>query len=96
MNIIPALEMKGWRISASDCTGNQIVVKYEFASDKEIICKACNSRMQRRGARQLVVVDTPYMQYDISMLIETPRVYCPHCHKFAVIRPEAVHPSRGM
>lgn len=96
MNIIPALEMKGWRISASDCTGNQIVVKYEFASDKEIICKACNSRMQRRGTRQLVVVDTPYMQYDISMQIETPRAYCPNCHKYAVIRPEAIHPSRGM
>mgnify|MGYP003289960253 CR=1 FL=1 len=32
MKTIPALEMKGWRTSASDCTGNQIVVKYEFVS----------------------------------------------------------------
>ena len=52
--------------------------------------------MQRRGTRQLVVVDTPYMQYDISMQIETPRAYCPNCLKYAVIRPEAIHPSRGM
>ena len=30
MNIIPALEMKGWRPSEVNCTDNQIVVKYEF------------------------------------------------------------------
>ena len=34
MNVIPALEMKGWRTSASDCTGNPIVVKYEFVSSE--------------------------------------------------------------
>ena len=32
MKIIPALEMNGWRTSASDCTGNQIVGKYSFIS----------------------------------------------------------------
>ena len=72
MKIIPTLEMKGWRTSASDCTGNQIVVKYEFVSSETFKCRVCNRRMQRRGSRQLTVVDTPYMQYDIELQIETP------------------------
>ena len=42
MNIIPALEMKGRRASASDCTGNQIVVKYEFVSSESFKCRVCN------------------------------------------------------
>ena len=62
MNIIPALEMKGRRASASDCTGNQIDVKYEFVSSESFKCRVCNRRMQRRGNRQLTVADTPYMQ----------------------------------
>ena len=44
MNIIPALEMKGWRTSALDCTGNQIVVKYEFVSSESFKCRLCNRR----------------------------------------------------
>ena len=67
--------MKGWRASASDCTGNQIVVKYEFVSSEIFKCRVCNRRMQRRGSRQLTVVDTPYMQYDIELHIETPCFY---------------------
>ena len=70
MNVIPALEMKSWRTSASDCTGNQIVVKYEFISTETFRCRLCNRRVQRRGCRQLTVVDTPYMQYDIALIID--------------------------
>ena len=96
MKIIPALEMKGWRTSASDCTGNQIVVKYEFVSSETFRCRLCNRRMQRRGSRQLSVVDTPYMQYDIELQIETPCLYCPYCKKYAVVRPQCIHPKRCM
>ena len=96
MNVIPALEMKGWRTSASDCTGNQIVVKYEFVSSETFKCRVCNRRMQRRGSRQLTVVDTPYMQYDIELQIETPCLFCPHCNKYAVVRPQSIHPKRCM
>ena len=96
MNVIPALEMKGWRTSASDCTGNQIVVKYEFVSSETFWCRLCNRRMQRRGSRQLTVVDTPYMQYDIELQIETPCLFCPHCNKYAVVRPQSIHPKRCM
>ena len=88
--------MKGWRTSASDCTGNQIVVKYEFVSSEAFRCRLCNRRMQRRGSRQLSVVDTPYMQYDIELQIETPCLYCPHCSKYAVVRPQCIHPKRCM
>ena len=52
--------------------------------------------MQRRGCRQLTVVDTPYMQYDIELQIETPCLYCPHCSKYAVVRPQCIHPKRCM
>ena len=96
MNIIPALEMKGRRTSASDCTGKQIVVKYEFVSSESFKCRVCNRRMQRRGSRQLTVVDTPYMQYDIELQIETPCLFCPHCSKYAVVRPQCIHPKRCM
>ena len=46
--------------------------------------------MQRRGCRQLSVVDTPYMQYDIELQIETPCLYCPYCKKYAVVRPQCI------
>ena len=88
--------MKGWRTSASDCTGNQIVVKYEFVSTETFTCRLCNRRMQRRGSRQLTVADTPYMQYDIALQIETPCLYCSHCEKYAVVRPQDIHPRRCM
>ena len=52
--------------------------------------------MQRRGTRQISITDTPYMQYDVKLLIDTPCFYCPHCNKYAVVRPGAVHPRRGM
>ena len=62
------------------CTGNQIVVKYEFASTETFECRLCNRRMQRRGSRQLSVTDTsPYMQYDIELQIKTPCLCCPNC-----------------
>lgn len=62
--------MKGWHTSASDCTGNQIVVWYEFVSSESFKCRQCNRSMQRRGGRRLKVTDTPYMQYDIALQIE--------------------------
>ena len=96
MNVIPALEMKGWRTSASDCTVNQIVVKYEFVSSETFKCRLCNRRMQRRGSCQLSVIDTPYMQYDIELQIETPCLYCPYCKKYAVVSPQSIHPKRCM
>lgn len=53
--------------------------------------------MQRKGSRQITVVDTPYMQYDIALQIETPYLYCPHCAKYAVVRPQCIHhPKRCM
>ena len=88
--------MKGWRASASDCTGNQIVVKYEFISSETFRCRLCNCKMQRKGSRQITAVDTPYMQYDIALQIETPYLYCPHCAKYAAVRPECIHPKRCM
>ena len=88
--------MKGRRTSASDCTGNQIVVKYEFDSSESFRCRLCNRKMQRRGSRELTVVDTLYMQYDIEQQIETPCLYCPHCKKYAVIKPQCLHPKRCM
>ena len=88
--------MKGRRTSASDCTGNQIVVKYEFVSSESFKCRVCNHRMKRRGSRQLSVVDTPYMQYDIELQIETPCLFCPHCSKYSVVRPQCIHPKRCM
>lgn len=96
MKVIPAHEMKGWRISASNCTDNKVIVKYEFNSTVPFKCRVCNNRMQRRGSRQLTVVDTPYMQYDIELQIETPCLYCPHCNKYAIVRPESIHPKRCM
>lgn len=96
MKIIPALVMKGWRASASDCTGNQIIVKYKFVSSEIFKCRLCNSKMQRKGSRQITVVDTPYMQYDIALQIEIPYLYCPHCAKYAVVRPQCIHPKRCM
>lgn len=51
--------------------------------------------MQRRGSRQLTV-DTPYMQYDIELQIETPCLFCPHCSKYAVVRPQCIHSKRCM
>ena len=86
--------MKGWRTSASDSTGNQIVVKYAFTSTETFKCRLCNRRMQRRGSRQLTVIDTPYMQYDIELQIEIPCLYCPHCAKYAVVRPQYIHSKR--
>ena len=88
--------MKGWRASASDCTGNQIIVKYKFVSSEIFKCRLCNSKMQRKGSRQITVVDTPYMQYDIALQIEIPYLYCPHCAKYAVVRPQCIHPKRCM
>ena len=64
--------MNGWRTSASDCTGNQIVDKYSFISTETFKCRLCNRKMQRKGSRQITVIDTPYMQYDIALQIETP------------------------
>ena len=49
-----------------------------------------------KGSRQITVVDTPYMQYDIALQIETPYLYCPHCAKYAVVRPQCIHPKRCM
>ena len=83
--------MKEWRTSASDRTGNQIVVKYSFISTETFKCRLCNRKMQRKGSRQITVVDTPYMQYDIALQIETPYLYCPHCAKYAVVRPASVN-----
>ena len=74
--------MKEWRTSASDCTGNQIVVKYLFISTETFKCRLCNRKMQRKGSRQITVVDTPYMQYDIALQIETPYLDCPHSATF--------------
>ena len=89
--------MNGWRTSASDCTGNQIVAKYSFISTETFKCRLCNRKMQRKGSRQITVVDTPYMQYDIALQIETPYLYCPHCAKYAVVRPQCIrYPKRCM
>ena len=49
-----------------------------------------------KGSRQITVVDTPYMQYDIALQIETPYLYCPHCARYAVVRPQCIHPKRCM
>lgn len=73
MNIIPALEMKGWRPSETNCTDNQIVVKYDFHAKADFFCRLCSCKMHRRGTRQIRITDTPYMQYDVKLLIDTPR-----------------------
>ena len=36
------------------------------------------------------------MQYDIALQIETPCLYCSHCEKYAVVRPQDIHPRRCM
>ncbi len=36
------------------------------------------------------------MQYDIALQIETPYLYCPHCARYAVVRPQCIHPKRCM
>ena len=86
--------MKGWRSSASDCTGNQIVVKYEFVSSETFWYMLCNRRMQRQGrASPDYDVNTPYMQYDIALQMETTCLYCAHYGKYAVVRPQDIHPE---
>ena len=96
MYIIPALQLDGWLATERKHIGNQIIVKYEFRSTEPIKCRLCGGVMQRRGSRQLKVIDTPYNDLDVSLEIETPIVYCPHCNHYGTVRPKAVHPSRRM
>ncbi len=96
MNIIPALEIKGWRAYENDCTNNCVTVKYKYIAGTPIRCKLCSGKVQRRGYRHISIRDTTYMQYDVVLRIEAPCVYCPHCGKYVVMRPEEVHPGRGM
>ena len=95
MNIIPALEMKGWRPFETNCTDSQVVVKCELYAKADFFCRLCSCKMHRRGTRQISITDTPYMQYDVKLLIDTPYFYCPHCNKYAVVRLEPVHPRIG-
>ena len=55
MNIIPALEMNGWRPSETNCTDNQLVVKYEFHAKADFFCRLCSCKMHRRGTRQISI-----------------------------------------
>lgn len=94
MKIIPVLEMPGWRAVKTDYKNNQATVKYDFVSERQFKCKHCAAILQRRGYRELRVLDAPYLNYDIELIIKTPRVYCPHCQKYGIIRPESIHPKR--
>lgn len=96
MNIIPVLEIKGWRAYKNNCTGNQIVVNYKYVSRKTLLCEDCACKVQRVDTMLLTVKDAPHMQYDVNLLIETPHVFCPHCQKYTVIYPAEVHYERRM
>ena len=55
MNIIPALEMKGWRPSETNCTDNQLVAKHEFHAKADFFCRLCSCKMHRRSTRQISI-----------------------------------------
>ena len=90
------IHFRGWRTSAGYCKQNAIKVKYEIAKNAVFRCPHCKARIQRRGTKWLTFIDTPINEYDVSLVVEAPRGYCPHCRQHMVLRPAEVHPTRRM
>ena len=90
------IHFRGWRTSACYCKQNAIKVKYEIAKNAVFRCPHCKARIQRRGTKWLTFIDTPINEYDVSLVVEAPRGYCPHCRQHMVLRPAEVHSTRRM
>ncbi|MGN0810058.1 MAG: transposase family protein [Akkermansia muciniphila] len=90
------IHFRGWRTSESYCRQNVITVKYEIAKNAVFRCPHCKARVQLRGTKWLTFIDTPINGYDVSLVVNVPRVYCPHCRQHMVLRPSEVHPTRRM
>ena len=90
------IHFRGWRTSESYCKQNAITVKYEIAENAVFRSPHCKALIQRRETKWLTFIDTPINEYDVSLVVEAPRGYCPHCRQYMVLRPTEVHPTCRM